>query len=412
MTETALDKVRLRFRGDIEQTFREEYCAKSLNQLRFGIALATLLYAFFGILDVLIFPRTTTQTWFIRYVVVCPVCLLTFLLTYSNRFKKYLQPAVFCAVLIGGGGIVAMMVIVRSPINYFHFAGLLLVIMYNYTFSKLWFLRAATASWLLVGFYEIAATQFMVENEAVFLNDNFFFIAANLIGMFSCYHRELYVRKDFLKSLTIKKLAQEKHGREREKLFRDLHDGIGNITTNIGLLTAVAQKEDSVDGIKKKLATIADLSQEGMIEIRNIMQSFDTAPKTWDMMASELRRQGNAMIEPHGLAFDIKTAIDGDHREPDSFVWLNLFRIYKEALMNVMKHAKATTISVVFTVTSRGVLLSVHDNGVGIGKENTPGRGIANMKARAQEIGGLINISGDRGTLVNLELPSMQYPVA
>jgi hypothetical protein len=39
-----------------------------------------------------------------------------------------------------------------------------------------------------------------------------------------------------------------------------------------------------------------------------------------------------------GFFFDIKTEIDIDHREPDSFLWLNLFRIYKEALTNVMKH--------------------------------------------------------------------------
>jgi signal transduction histidine kinase len=137
-----------------------------------------------------------------------------------------------------------------------------------------------------------------------------------------------------------------KYGREKERIFRDPHDGIGNITINIGLLAELAQKETSVAEIRKRLAVISDLSQEGMMEIWNIMHSFDATQKTWEAMAAELRRQGNTMIEPHGVFFDIKTEIDIDHREPDSFLWLNLFRIYKEALTNVMKHSKAKTVYV------------------------------------------------------------------
>jgi signal transduction histidine kinase len=410
MKEMTWDTLRLRFPEELEHAFREDHFVKSLDQLRFGIALATLLYALFGILDALIFPQTKAQTWFVRYVVVCPACTLTFLFTYSRHFEKYMQVSVFIAVLVGGVGIIAMMAIVRSPINYFHYAGLLLVIMYTYTFSKLRFLYTALASWMLVGLYEIAAIWILPAPRAVFMNDNFFFIAANLIGMFSCYHRELYARKDFLKSMMIRDLEEEKHSKEKEKIFRDLHDGIGNITTSISLLSEVAQKETSVAEIKKSLATISDLSQEGMVEIRNIMHSFDATQKTWETMAAELRRQGRTMIEPHGILFDIKTSLDADHHEPDSFLWLNLFRIYKEALTNVMKHSKAKTVHVDLTVTREGLLLSICDDGIGIRTEKNLGRGIANMKTRAREIGGNVAITSGKGTMVSLELPlSLQF---
>jgi signal transduction histidine kinase len=410
MNETTLDAVRLRFHGELEQAFREDYFVKSLKQLRFGIALATLIYALFGMLDAVVFPHTKAQTWFIRYVIVCPICALTFLFTYSRHFRKYMQIAVVSAVLVGGGGIIAMMVIVRSPVNYFHFAGLLLVIMYTYTFSKLRFLYTALAAWMLVGLYEIATIWIMPVPRAVFMNDHFFFIAANLIGMFSCYHRELYLRKDFCQSLVIKDLVEKKHSMEKEKIFRDLHDGIGGITTNISLLAEVALQETTVDKIKKTVSTISDLSREGLTEIRNIMHSFDATRKTWETMAAELRRQGHAMIEPHGIFFDIKTSLDAGHKEPDSFLWLNLFRIYKEALTNVMKHSKAKTVCVDLTIGSENLLLSISDDGVGIRKEESLGRGIANMTARAREIGGSVNITSDKGTRVCLKLPLLpQY---
>ena len=405
MNETTLDTLRLRFSGELEHAYREDYFVKSLNQLRFGIALGTLLYAFFGVLDALIFPHTRMQTWFVRYVIVCPVCALTLLFTYSRHFKKYMQLAVSFAIVVSGAGIIAMMVIVKSPINYFHFAGLLLVIMYAYAFSKLRFVYTALASWALTGMYDVAILWLLPVSLPVFLNDTFFHVAANLIGMFSCYHRELYERKHFVQTRTIKEMEEKKHSMEKEKIFRDLHDGIGNITTNISLLSEVAQQKRSLPEIKKTLATISELSREGMAEIRNIMHSFDATIKTWEAMTAELRRQGSALIESHGIIFDIKTSIDADNSRPDSFLWLNLFRIYREALTNALKHSRAKTVSVDLKVMREGILLSVHDDGRGIRKDKGPGRGIANMKARAQELGGRINITSDKGTTVNIELP-------
>jgi len=407
-----LDRLRLRFPGEFEEAFREDYFRKSLSQLRLGLVLGTALYALFGILDVWIFPDMRTKTWFVRYVLVCPVCLLTLLFTFSRHFKKHMQISVLAAVLVGGAGIIAMMVIVRSPINYFHYAGMLLVIMYSYTFSKLRFIYTALASWMLVGLYEVAALWIMNAPLPAILNDNFFYISANLIGMFSCYHRELYMRKDFLQTMMIKGLEERKYLGEKEKIFRDLHDGIGGITTNISLLAEVGQKATSPEDIKKTLGTIAELSREGLVEIRNIMHSFDATRKTWQTMAAELRRQGSAMIEPHGISFDIRTSIDLDHDQPDSFLWLNLFRIYKEALTNVMKHAKARAVNVDLNITGKRLVLSICDDGVGISNGRSLGRGLANMKTRAQEIGGKLNITSEKGTTVYLELPrALQYSV-
>lgn len=406
MKQMSLDTLRLRFPEELEQAFREDHFVKSLNQLRFGIILGTALYAVFGILDALIFPETKIQSWFIRYGIVAPVCLLTLLFTFSRHFKKFMQPAIMTAVIVSGAGIVAMMILVRSPQNYFHFAGLLIVFTYTYTFSKLRFIYTTLASWIIVVLYEITALTIMDFPMPVIVNDNFFYISVNLIGMFSCHHRELYFRKDFLQSMMIKDLEEAKRLKEKEKIFRDLHDGIGGITTNISLLAQIGQKAKSDADIKKTLDTISRLSQEGLREIRDIMHSFDAAPKTWQAMAAELRRQGSTMIEPHGISFNIQTFIDTAPQQPDSFLWLNLFRIYKEALTNVMKHAAAKSVKVSLDVNQEGLFLSIADDGIGLRREKKAGRGIANMKARAQEIGAILKLGSDNGTIIRLELPS------
>jgi signal transduction histidine kinase len=405
VNEAAVKPLKLRFPGKLEDLFREDYYYKSLNQLRFGIALGTSLFAAFGVLDALIYPEVKALTWFVRYAVVCPVCLVVLLCTYSRRFKPYMQPAVLAAVLVSGSGIVAMMVLVRSPINYFHFAGLLLVLMYSFTFSKLRFGYTTLAAWTIVAVYEVAALRIMHTPVHVFLNDNFFYVSANLIGMFSSYHRELYMRKDFLQNLTVKELEEKNHLMEKEKILRDLHDGIGGIATNISLLADLAQKATTLDAVRKTLATISELSREELVEIRNYMSCLDAREMTWGLLSAELGCQGKSVIEAHGMAFDLAATVEGASDRPGSLLWLNLIRIYKEALTNIVKHARANSVRVELRVDRDRLVLAIADDGRGLHEETGKGRGLANMKTRGQEIGGALTVTSGNGTAVRLVLP-------
>jgi two-component system, cell cycle sensor histidine kinase and response regulator CckA len=139
MEQIRLDSLRLRFPEGLEQEFQDDYFRNSLAQLRLGVVLGALLYALFGFLDTWIFPEVRHQTWFVRYALILPACIGVILFSFSPAFKKYMQVTVLLLVIAAGAGIIAMMVIVRSPVNYFHFAGLVLVIMYSYTFSRLRF---------------------------------------------------------------------------------------------------------------------------------------------------------------------------------------------------------------------------------------------------------------------------------
>jgi signal transduction histidine kinase len=405
MTEKDRQLHKLRFPQGLEKIFRDEHYHKSLNQLRRGIIVGAFLYALFGILDARIFPAVQAKTWFVRYAVVCPLGLLTYLFTFTSRFKKYSQIAMCFLVFAGGAGIIAMIVMVRSPINYFHYAGLILVIMYAYTFSKLRFWYAAAASLSLVGLYEISALLITHPPMMVLLNDNLFYLAVNVIGMFSCYHQELYQRKDFLQTMTIRELEEKKHLMEKENIIRDLHDGIGGISTNIGLVAELGQKTGSLLEAKNMFIRIAELSQEAVNEIRILMRSFGTSPKTWQEMGAELRRQGGLLLEPHGVSFDIKMSVNNHQKQPGKFLWLNLFRIYRETLTIVLKYSQATSVKVELNVNRVGLNLLVHDDGVVRLQELYPSRGMDFIKTRAREIGGNVSITSNNGTMICLALP-------
>lgn len=193
---------------------------------------------------------------------------------------------------------------------------------------------------------------------------------------------------------------------EKEKILKDMHDGIGGITTNIKLLSDLAQKGSNAKDMRNTLKTISGLSQEGLTEVRSFIQSLDIKDTNWQDLAAEFRSFGSNMIEPHGLLFNIKTSIEDAKEQPTSLIYLNIFRTYKEALANIIKHSKAKSVDVLFSVTKEMITLSVKDDGIGLKeKERGVGRGITNMTIRARELGGQITISSDKGTSITLEIP-------
>ncbi len=193
---------------------------------------------------------------------------------------------------------------------------------------------------------------------------------------------------------------------EKERLLMDLHDGVGGITTNIFLLSELAQKMQDMGSIKKTLATISQCSQEGISEIRNLMRSLDSAQLSWQALAVALRSEGGAMVEPHGIRFRIETAVDDVSMQPGSLLWVNVLRIYKEALTNAIKHAQARSISVMLNVNGNGLVLHVQDDGIGWDGNTKCGRGSSFMKKRAKEVRGAVTVAAsEKGTRVSVCVP-------
>ena len=198
---------------------------------------------------------------------------------------------------------------------------------------------------------------------------------------------------------------QQRHEAEKENILKDLHDGIGGITTNIKLLAELAQKQDEPSSVKRSLSTIADLSQESLSEIRSFIQSLDAKELTWQAIAAEFRSLGSSIVVPHGITFSLDVRFGEAPGGPTSSVSMNLFRIYKESLANIIKHAKASAVDVHFSVEGGRVSLEVRDNGVGLDGKRASGRGLVNMKNRAREMDGELAVTTDKGTRVHLDFP-------
>ncbi len=193
------NRLSLEFTGEtavLEAPFQTFLTNNSLFQFRIALILGALVYAFFGMLDAMLMPQQKHLTWLICYVFVCPAILAAVATTFIPRMHRFLQPIMSLTVAFAGLGVVLMIVVAPAPINYYYYAGLIVIFMFGYAVASLRFLYASLSGWLIVLLYEIAA--FLTNTPALeVISNSFFLIGSNLVGMIIGYTIEYANRRNF-----------------------------------------------------------------------------------------------------------------------------------------------------------------------------------------------------------------------
>ena len=201
---------KLRFPREIEKIFREEYHANTVSTTGLALVLGLILFSLFGILDIYAVPISRNTVWFIRYVIVAPFIIFALVMTYTATFQKYTQLLMCIVIAVSGLGIATIIGITQDSefASRFYFTGLILVSMWAYGLSRLRFWYAVIANLLIMAGYEYASIEVkqLLASETgivIFTMHNFFFLGANIIGIFTSYNLERYTRRDFLQKHTI-----------------------------------------------------------------------------------------------------------------------------------------------------------------------------------------------------------------
>lgn len=223
-TGSALGKMHpltLRFTGDLEAAFQEEYARRTTIQVRGALLLGLLLYTAFGILDTWIAPTYRQNLWIIRYAIVAPCLSVAIALTYQRLFQRYREAIVATAVLIAALGIVAMTAIIPPPGNYLYYAGLLLVIVYTFTLVRLNIVASTAISAATMAAYLGIALFLSRTPPELILNNVFFLMATIIIGYSANYTMARYARTTFLQRRVIEKHTAELQQKNAELLMKN-----------------------------------------------------------------------------------------------------------------------------------------------------------------------------------------------
>jgi len=196
-----LNRVTLAFTGEIkkyEDDFREDYYNRSINPMRFSLILSIFFFGIFAFLDAILLPELKNMFWFIRFGVITPLLMAVIGFSLTPGFKKFMQPVLSATMYLTGLSIIVMIIFAANVADHYtYYAGLILIFIIGYTFIKARFIYSTIVGWSIVATYEVAAIWISDTPIEILINNNFFFISANVIGMFISYFMEQSVRRDF-----------------------------------------------------------------------------------------------------------------------------------------------------------------------------------------------------------------------
>ena len=259
MDKTQLDAYarKLRFPVALERQFRQIYFDNSLGICRTAILMTLLLWMAFGILDYYVLPVSRPQVWFVRFLVVTPILLGVFVLSFTRYFRRLMQAGLFFMVLGGGFGLILISATAQpnEPGYSFYYAGLMLIPLISYSFARMRFWNATAANWIVVTVYVMSAvfSQNILQipqGKTTFLNSIFFILAANVAGMGACYSLELYARQTFVANylLALERDEQRRQREQTESMLTILSQAIGVIVHDLGTpLTSVQLGADTLE---------------------------------------------------------------------------------------------------------------------------------------------------------------------
>lgn len=196
-----------------------------------------------------------------------------------------------------------------------------------------------------------------------------------------------------------------------KNISQEIHDNVGQVLSlaKLNLNTMDVAKTEQLKG--KIDNTLIQVSK-AINDLRDLSKSFNTD----NIAAIGLMRAIEYEMEMIRKTGSYKTVfdIDGNTKKLEPQRELILFRIVQEVLHNIIKHASASSVSVMAVYSDKDLELTINDDGKGFDlsalnreSENGSGQGIRNMHNRARLIGADFSIDslGGKGTSVKIILP-------
>jgi ligand-binding sensor domain-containing protein/signal transduction histidine kinase len=204
--------------------------------------------------------------------------------------------------------------------------------------------------------------------------------------------------------------------RVRTRIATDLHDDIGSSLSRMAILSEVLKRDKGVipSSSVERLTDIADTSRSLVDTMSDIVWSIDPRRDDLRNVIQRLRQFASDVLETQGVKWKLTTApeLDGIKLTPEQR--RHLFLIFKEALTNIARHSSSQNVSLSIKAIGNHLYAEICDDGNGFSSAETldnengnRGHGLANMRARAAELGGSLEIRSTfgSGTKIILHIP-------
>jgi PAS domain S-box-containing protein len=196
---------------------------------------------------------------------------------------------------------------------------------------------------------------------------------------------------------------------ERTHIARELHDDLGQILASLRMDLSLLQKEDGTSADSLRL--MAGMEQNLLTAIASLRRiATNLRPRALDEGGLYFALKGlcEDFVERYGIASTLLA--DEAELRLDDAASTAIFRIVQEALTNIARHAKASSVTMNLFRSNHELLITIRDDGRGIRPEDmekAESLGLIGMRERVWAMNGEITISSDEppGTRIDIVMP-------
>lgn len=205
---------------------------------------------------------------------------------------------------------------------------------------------------------------------------------------------------------------------EREKMARELHDGIAQVMGYMHTQTNIALDQlahDQIETAETTLATMRDVAHDAHADLRDFILGVRSGETPTKEFFATLEKYLEQFRANYHVPVTLSRPDDWRDDTLDPRIEAQLLRVIQEALTNARKHADAASLRVTFTLTEHTAQVIVADDGRGFapasveqGKDGAGTHfGLQMMRERVNDIGGTLEIRSvpDQGTQVIIQVP-------
>ncbi len=204
---------------------------------------------------------------------------------------------------------------------------------------------------------------------------------------------------------------------ERERIARELHDGLAQVLGYVNTKSQAVEEllaADRVPEARNQLAELAAAARSIYVDVREAILGLSSPVAPAGGLVAALRAYGRRFAEASKLAVRVDaTAVTG-HLDLDPAVDDEIFRIVREALTNVRKHAAARRVTIRVAVEDEQLVVEIEDDGRGFDPVTMSATstdrtrfGLAGIRERAAAVGGRVEwrSAPGGGTIVHVAVP-------
>lgn len=208
--------------------------------------------------------------------------------------------------------------------------------------------------------------------------------------------------------------------RVRSRIATDLHDDIGASLTQIAVLSEVAQAQgnDGNGASTEPLTKISTVSNELVGIMSDIVWSINPTKDHLSDLTQRMRRFASDVLSAKNINLHFDAPEAAIEITVNTSLRREVYLIFKESINNIVKHSGAKHVRVELKITGTSLMLAIADDGSGFEPKlpttdvysaygETGGNGLLNVKRRALEMNGDLEIKSEigKGTVVTLSLP-------